>query len=140
MPKIDLASLLLRLSFGGFMLYAHGWPKLAKFSELSAKFPDPIGLGSSVSLSLAIGAEVGAAIFLMAGLFTRLATIPLMFTMMVAAFIVKSGEPFAKKEMALLYLFGYIAILCLGSGRYSLQNMFKISSTSKFPLLAWLLK
>ncbi len=140
MGHFDLGALILRLSFGGLMLFSHGWPKLAKFSELSGKFPDPIGMGSQVALSLAVGAEVFAALLLILGLFTRLATIPLIITMIVAAFIIHGADPFQKKEMAILFLSAYVALLFMGSGKYSLQNMLKINSNSKFPFLAWLLK
>ena len=39
------------------MLYAHGWPKLASFSEKSGGFPDPLGIGSPASLTLAVFAD-----------------------------------------------------------------------------------
>src|SRR5690625_5427446 len=63
--------LLLRLVFAGTLLYGHGWGKLMGWSERSAVFPDPIGLGSPVALALAIGAEVFCALLVIFGLFTR---------------------------------------------------------------------
>ncbi len=63
----DVGLLLLRLGFGGYMIIAHGLPKLMNFSTRSGKFPDPLGLSSPVSLGFTIGAEVFAAAFVALG-------------------------------------------------------------------------
>ena len=75
---LDGALLFLRLFIGGMML-SHGWAKLASFSTLSATFPDPLGVGSTLSLLLILFAEVGCSCLLIFGLMTRLAALPLMF-------------------------------------------------------------
>jgi putative oxidoreductase len=41
--------------------------------------------------------------------------------MFVAAFITHIADPFAKKEVAILYLLFYIALLITGSGKYSID-------------------
>lgn len=115
--------LVLRLGAGGFML-THGWGKLSNFSELSEKFPDPLGIGSSlVSLSLAVSAEFFCAILVMAGLATRLATIPLMITMLVAALIVHADDPWQKKEFALLYCVTFATLFATGPGALSIDAL-----------------
>lgn len=120
----DILTLLLRLAFGGLMLL-HGVPKLMKlfntpFSDIS--FADPLGFGPGISLVLTVLAEFVFAIFILVGFRTRLATFPLIFTMAVAALIVHAGDSLKDREMALLYLVGYIAIAILGSGKYSLDS------------------
>ncbi len=56
---IDLALLLLRLTFGGMMIYGHGWRKLLRlFGDEPIKFRDVFGMGPEVSLVLAVFAEV----------------------------------------------------------------------------------
>ncbi len=107
-------------------MLTHGWPKLMRFfSEDSIKFADPIGIGVIPSLLLAVFSEVVCSVFIILGLGTRAASIPLIITMMVAAFIVHADDPFARKEMALLYLLGYIMLLILGSGKYSIDRYFR---------------
>ena len=115
--------LILRLGFGAYML-THGIPKLMGFSEMASKFPDPIGLGSQLSLSLAIAAEVGCSLLLILGLFTRLACIPLAFTMIIACLVVHSADPWKAKELATVYLTVYVALAFLGAGKYSLDYKF----------------
>ncbi len=57
------------------------------------------------------------------GIMMRLATIPVITAMSVAALIVHAGDPFSGREMALLYLTGFLAVLILGPGRYSTDQL-----------------
>ncbi|MCA9160817.1 MAG: DoxX family protein [Planctomycetales bacterium] len=126
--QIDSGLFVLRVAFGVFML-VHGMQKLMGFSEMADKFPDPIGIGSQLSLIMAIGAEVGCSILLILGLGTRLAVIPLAFTMIVALFIVHAADPWKVKELAALYLAVYAVIFITGPGRCSLDE--KLFSKTK---------
>ena len=120
--SIDLSLLLLRLATGVFML-THGFPKLQRLLAGEMQFGDPIGLGPEVSLVLAVFAEVVCSILIVLGLGTRLAAIPLIVTMAVAAFIAHGADPFGRKEMALLYLVGYVVLLLSGSGKFSVDRI-----------------
>jgi putative oxidoreductase len=42
--------------------------------------------------------------------------------MIVAAFIVHFDDPFKNKELALLYLAGFLIIFIIGPGKYSLDK------------------
>lgn len=114
--------LILRTTVAGMMLVEHGLPKLIDFSARSASFPDPLGLGSPVSLALAIVGEVVCAIFLILGLFTRLAAVPFFLTMLTAAFIVHAADPWHKKEFALLYAIPALTLIFTGAGAFSLDG------------------
>ena len=116
----DLALLLLRLSVGGLMFVNHGWGKVERLlGDDPIRFADPLGIGIVPSLGLAAGAETLGAALVALGLFTRLAAVPLAFTMAVAAFVVHAADPLADKEMALLYLAATLAIALLGPGRFA---------------------
>lgn len=117
----DAGLLVLRLCVGGMMLFGHGWGKLANFSAVVKEFPDPIGLGAPVALSLAIVAEVVCSLLIMAGAATRLATIPFLSTMLVAALVIHSDDPWGKKEFALLYFVPALTLLLTGPGRWSVD-------------------
>lgn len=116
----NIALLILRLGFGGLML-THGLPKIARLSATPIVFPDPLGVGSGLSLILTLIGEVIAPIFIIIGFKTKLATIPAVITMFVAAFVVHLSDPLAKKEMALLYLFAFLVILLSGAGQFSID-------------------
>jgi putative oxidoreductase len=117
----DWASLLLRLVLGSLMLVNHGLPKWQGFAEKSQEFYNFLGLGSSTSMALAVFAEVICSILILIGLATRWAIIPLVITMLVALLGVHIGQPLAKWEGGLTYLFGYVALFLLGSGRFSVD-------------------
>lgn len=89
---------------------------------MSDKFPDPLGMGSQLSLIAAIGAEFGCSILLIFGIGTRLAVIPLAFTMIVALFVVHRADPWQTKELAAVYLSVYSTLIGTGAGRFSLDH------------------
>jgi len=118
---LDLLSLVLRVSIAAFML-THGLGKLnLLFSGNEIQFPDPMGLSPVISLGLAVFAEVVCSILIGLGLATRLASIPLIITMLVASFMIHGADPFAKKEFALLYLLIYLAVFVVGSRKFSID-------------------
>ena len=114
--------LAVRIIFGG-LLMSHGIAKLQNFEALSATFPDPLGVGSRVSLVLAVFGEVVCAAGCVAGLFYRLALIPMVFTMCVAFFAVHGGDPFAARELALVYLVVFVLMYVAGPGRYAADTL-----------------
>ena len=120
---LNILVLVLRIAIAAFMI-THGWPKFLKLLEGGEiQFGDPIGLGPAFSLVLAVFAEFFCSILIGIGLGTRLASIPLMVTMFVAAFISHGPDPFRQKEVALLYLLFYLALLVLGSRKYSIDYL-----------------
>jgi len=123
-PFFDGASLLiLRLSFGGTIFFAHGWPKLMNFSALASQFPDPLGVGSAVSLALVLFAEVLCALMLALGFATRVVAIPLIIMMIVAGLVHHAEDAFAQKEMALLYGAVFVVLALRGGGTASLDSL-----------------
>jgi putative oxidoreductase len=103
------------------MVALHGWPKLANFGERMGRFSDPLGIGSAASLAGAVTAEFFCSLLLMAGLFTRAALIPLIFTFVVICFVVHGDDPAKEKENALLFLVSYVVLFLTGAGKYSVD-------------------
>lgn len=118
----DLGLLLLRVVTGLLMMTQHGWGKLSSYDERAATWADPLGVGSELSLALAIFAEFFCSAFVVAGLATRAAAIPVVITMLVAVGIVHWDDPFGKKEMALLVLVPFLTLVFCGAGRYSIDG------------------
>lgn len=123
--QINISLLILRLGIGALML-THGWPKLLRlFEGGEISFPDPLGIGSLMSLIMASLTEVAGSVLVMLGLATRLAAASLAFTMFVAAFVVHADDPFQRKEPGLMYLLVYIVLIITGSGRYSVDRLIR---------------
>ena len=116
------ATLLLVARVGFALLFAvHGCQKLQGFEQMAGQFPDPLGLGSSLSLSLAIFAELFCSLALMLGVLSRLALLPMIFTMCIAFFVTHGGS-LAEGELAFVYLVAFILLFSAGPGRFSVDG------------------
>jgi putative oxidoreductase len=136
----SIGLLILRLGVGGYML-THGWGKLQMLTAGQfEQFGDPIGLGSRASLALVVFAEFFCALAVMLGLATRLAALPLVIAMAVAAFVAHGNDPWTmeqgyklffageskmplSKEPALLFLAPFLALAFTGPGKFSIDGL-----------------
>ncbi|HEY9168712.1 MAG TPA: DoxX family protein [Lutibacter sp.] len=120
--SLNIALLTIRVGAATLML-THGIPKLLMLFSGDIQFPGVLGLSPFFSLVLAVFSEVLCSVLVFIGLKTRLATIPLIITMLVAVILIHHGDPFARKELGLLYLLLYVPLLMLGGGKFSLDAL-----------------
>lgn len=116
--SLDVGLLILRLVMG-ISLITHGWPKFQKVIQGDFQFADPVGLGPEISLVLSAFAEFICSLFVILGLGTRLATIPVIINMSVALLIVHASDDFGTKEKALLFLGGFLTLFFTGPGKFA---------------------
>lgn len=130
--NIDLATLLLRLIFGGMFVY-YGYMKAANYEAFAPMFQDFIGIGAKLSFNLVIFAELICGFFILIGLLTRFSVIPVFITMIIAFFVAHANDGFNDKAIAFVYMLLCIVIFILGSGRYSADAVLfgKDSNTQK---------
>ena len=76
------------LSLSCALMARHGWDKLSNFYDGIAEWPDPLHVGTAVSKGLTVFAELFCTIFVVLGLFTRLALIPLIVCMLIIVFVI----------------------------------------------------
>lgn len=95
--------------------------KLEGFEQMSAHFPDPLGVGSSLSLALAIFGELVCSLAVVFGVLSRLALLPMIFTMCVAFFVAHGGS-IAEGELAFVYLVVFVLLFFAGPGRFSVDG------------------
>lgn len=115
--------LILRIAIAILML-VHGVPKLNMLLSGDAHlFPAVMGMSPTLSLVLAVLAEVGCSVLVLVGLGTRLAVIPLIITMLVAVLYVHIADPFSAQELGIHYVLVYAALLLMGSGRFSVDHI-----------------
>lgn len=108
----------------GFGLATHGYQKLfgGRMDQFIAGvrdigFPLPTLFAWIAALSELLGG-----ILVALGLKTRIAAAFAFVTMAVAAFIRHSNDAFHVKELALVYLAGFGAIMLIGAGKFSLDR------------------
>jgi putative oxidoreductase len=130
----DLGLFILRILIGVLMAF-YGIHKLNNFGELASSnfwqsYVSLFGLTGKIPLLLTIFAELFCSCFLILGLFTRLALLPLIFCMgfivtMIAKFkIMTHGDNGFEFNQAFIYLVIYIVLFFTGPGKYSVDNFF----------------
>jgi len=113
--------LLLRVGFS-IGLMTHGYGKLLRVIQGNFKFGDPIGIGVTTSLILTAFSEFIAPIFIIIGWKTRLFSLFPTATMLVAFLFAHDGDPFSKKEKAIMYFVAFVVLYFTGPGKYSLAK------------------
>lgn len=94
---MSLLILALRILFG-ILLMSHGVQKWANYDVMSGSFPDPLGIGSQLSLVLAIFGEMVCSMAFIFGFLYRLAMLPMIFTMCIAFFVVHGSDQLGVNE------------------------------------------
>ena len=117
--SLDFGLLLLRVLLAAGLL-THGIAKIANFSALSTSFLDPLGIGVLPALLGAIFAEVVCSNGIFCGNAGVLSGI---FTFIVVFFVVSGGAAFAQRELAYLYLAGWVVLFFTGAGRFSVDAL-----------------
>lgn len=123
----NIGLLLLRI-FAGIGMLTHGVPKIMGGPELWEKVGgvmSKIGVPGPAVLwgFMAAVAESVGALLLLLGALTTIASFLILFTMTVASLVAHAGDPFARREMALLYLFIALCFMLKGAGRYSVDKL-----------------
>jgi len=119
----NIATLVLRATFGILIFLNHGLPKLHKFGELQSTFFDPLHIGHRWSLILVLFAEIVCGLLLALGLFTRLAAFALFVDMFVAVFVFHKGQVITQDELTIFFMAAFFAVLLVGPGKYSVDGM-----------------
>ena len=119
--KTSLLLLASRLLFG-LTFASHGLDKLQHFTETAAHFPAPFGMSGEVAVSLSIFGELICGLAFTFGFLTRLALLPMIFTMIVA-FTTVHGGSVSGGELALLYLVIFVLSWFAGAGKFSVDGL-----------------
>jgi putative oxidoreductase len=119
----DLGLLILRVFAGLSLALAHGVSKLPP----SAGFLRTVeGLGLPEPMAWLSGVtEAFGGFLLAAGFLTRPAAFFIAINMSVAAFLSHAGDPYARAELAFLFLAVAVMFLLVGGGRFSIDRVIK---------------
>lgn len=122
-----IGKLILRLTVGGLML-PHGIAKIFKGVEGMKTMLGEHGLPAFIAYGVYLG-EVVAPLLLIIGFRSRLASLFVLATMLVAIALVHASDIFALAkgggwgiELQALYMFGSLAVLFLGGGKYAVSS------------------
>ena len=119
----DVGVLILRVFAGLSLAYAHGWGKVPPQEQFVAGVTR---LGFPAELAwLTMLTEFGGGLALAAGLGTRLAALAMTINFSVAGFMAHAADPYARKELAFLFLAVSLMFLLVGGGRFSVDRLIK---------------
>ena len=128
----DAGLFLVRLATGAFMLY-HGWEvflpnKMEGYAQWLAdlKFPMP-----QLMAYLGKGCELASGLLLIAGLFTRFASLALAITMGVICFFMGKGRIFTEDQHPFLFVLLAAVFFFMGAGKWSLDHRLKSMASRK---------
>lgn len=121
-PRVNAGLFFLRLTGCLLLLHVHGLPKVFHFSEELTRIEDPFGLGAYMSLLPAIFAEVICPIFILVGIFTRLACLPIIVVLLVAMVFVHPDWSIAEGQFGWLLLIIFTTLAITGPGTWRITT------------------
>ncbi|MBI4429962.1 MAG: DoxX family protein [Ignavibacteriales bacterium] len=124
----NFAFLVMRLFAGIALAFQHGIKKIPpspKFIETVTGFGFPI---PEVFAWAAGFSELLGGLCLVVGVGTRPASLFILITMSVAVFFRHASDPFAQKELAILYATISFCFLLVGSGRFGIDDFLRRQS------------
>lgn len=116
---MDFGLLFLRVSGAVFLLCVHGLPKLLDFNAQLKLIEDPFHMGATLTLCMAIFAEVLCPLLIIAGVLTRLACLPILFLLLVALVIVHPEWTIDQAQFGWLLTIIFTSVLITGPGRFA---------------------
>jgi putative oxidoreductase len=120
----DLGLLFLRASGALFLLFVHGLPKLLDFNAQLPLIEDPFHMGATLTLSMAIFAEVLCPLLILTGVLARLACLPILFLLWVALVVVHGDWSVEQGQFGWLLIIIFTSVLIAGPGRLALNHRF----------------
>ncbi|WP_213880511.1 DoxX family protein [Pseudomonas sp. dw_358] len=109
----------MRLCVSLMLLKIHGLPKALHWHEQLALIEDPFHLGAPLTLGLSVAVEVLCPLLIIAGVFTRLASLAIIGLLLVALVVVHPEWTLEQGQFGWLYVivFGFLAIAGPGEWR-----------------------
>jgi len=120
--RLGAALLAYRLLLSASLFHTHGLPKVTDFEAEIAHIPDPFSFGQLPSALLAVFSNIVCPVFVAAGLFTRLAVLPILIVTLTGFFIVHGDDPARVRDVPFMYSLAFGLLLVLGAGKFSVDN------------------
>jgi putative oxidoreductase len=123
--------LLFRIALSLELMVVHGFKKVGINVAVAEKVPNPLQLNESVNNAFAVSANLFFPVFVILGLFTRIATLPILAVIVTGYFVVHWNDNLTVKDIPFMYSLSYLLIMVLGPGRYSVDYFIHKKWTSK---------
>lgn len=118
-----MGMLLLRAASSLEIAIVHGFKKIGVGVAAAEAIPNPLHLPGEFNNAFAISANIVFPLFVLVGLFTRLATLPTLAVTLTGYFVVHWNDTLLLKDTPFIYSVIFLTILILGPGKYSIDNV-----------------
>jgi putative oxidoreductase len=115
------------------LMTTHGLKKLGIGVEQAEVVPNPLGLPEQLNSLFATSANLFFPVLVIVGLFTRLATLPVLAVTMTGYFILHWNDSLPEKDMPFMYSLSFLLILLFGPGKFSIDYLINKKLYNKQP-------
>ncbi|OYQ32081.1 DoxX family protein [Flavobacterium cyanobacteriorum] len=123
--NFDVAMLLFRVAVSVQLIVVHGLKKIGVGTGIAETVPNPFGLPEALNQYFAIASNLVFPLFVIIGLFTRLACLPVLAVTLSGYFVVHWNDPLLVKDVPFMYSLCFLFIAAVGGGRYSVDAYFE---------------
>src|ERR1044072_1654737 len=102
-------------------MLAHGLKKLGVGVAVAEQVPNPLHLPEMLNEGFAIAGNLVFPVFVILGLFTRLAILPILAITLTGYFVVHWHDSILERDTPFMYSMVYLFILFIGPGKYSID-------------------
>ncbi|MCL9806979.1 DoxX family protein [Flavobacterium amniphilum] len=125
--SFDLSILFFRVVISLQLIVVHGLKKIGIGTEIAEKVPNPFHFPELINQSFAICSSILFPLLVIIGLYTRLATIPILIVTLSGYFIVHWNDTLLERDVPFMYSICFLLIFLTGPGKYALDSRFKRS-------------
>jgi putative oxidoreductase len=117
-----ISMLFFRILVSAEIMAAHGLKKVGVGVAEAEHIPNPLHLPEQLNNYMAIASNLIFPVFVILGLFTRLAVLPVLAVTLTGYFILHWNDPLLEKDMPFMYSVSFLLIAVLGPGKYSFDH------------------
>jgi putative oxidoreductase len=122
-PLNNYIIFLFRVALSFELIIVHGLKKIGIGVTVAEIVPNPFGFPYALNEFLAVSANLICPLFIIIGLGTRMACIPIIIVTLTGYFIVHSGDPLLERDIPFMYSMAFLLIAFTGGGHCSWDNI-----------------
>jgi putative oxidoreductase len=119
---IHIALFVFRIALSLELIVAHGLKKLGVGVAEAEQVPNPLHLPQEFNSLFADTANLVFPVFVIFGLFTRVAVLPILAVTLTGYFILHWNDALLIKDTPFMYSLCYLFLFFVGPGKYSIDN------------------
>ncbi|MUV02987.1 DoxX family membrane protein [Flavobacterium rakeshii] len=119
----SLGLLFFRIAVSIELILVHGLKKLGVGVSTAEVVPNPLHLPEALNQVFATTANVILPLFVIFGIVTRLAVVPILAVTLTGYFVVHGGSPLPERDIPFMYSISFLLLFITGPGKYSIDSL-----------------